>query len=301
AASLADGTTSSYGAGLRKFHLFCDIFQVPETARLPASFAVLKSFVLWAAADPEPDDPLRIGDITFEPIAPNTIRKYLAAVRAWHIVQGWPPPLSESDIGIIEFSLRGLERLQGGKPILRLSEPFDAAVWAAAACGMWGMMRFGETTVSSAAAFDGKKHLKRRDITSGYDLDGRLYVTLLLPSAKTAKPGETQSVYLVQQGDTCPISALQNLAHVVPAGPDDPMFSWRDTYGKIRPLVKKAALQRINAAFKALGHTTVYGHSFRIGGASFYLSQKTDPEVVRILGRWRSLAYEAYIRAFEQV
>jgi len=45
--------------------------------------------------------------------------------------------------------------------------------------------------------------------------------------------------------------------------------------------------------------------NFRIhnnrGGASFYLSQKVEPEIVRIAGRRRSLAYEAYIRAFEQI
>ncbi|KIJ48733.1 hypothetical protein M422DRAFT_109094, partial [Sphaerobolus stellatus SS14] len=41
------------------------------------------------------------------------------------------------------------------------------------------------------------------------------------------------------------------------------------------------------------------GHSFRIGGASYFLAQKVDPEIVQIAGRWRSLAYETYIRAFE--
>ncbi|KZT25238.1 hypothetical protein NEOLEDRAFT_1204359, partial [Neolentinus lepideus HHB14362 ss-1] len=53
-ASLRDA--ASYGAGLRKFHLFCDIFSVPEVARLPASFALLHSFVLWAVTDPDPSD-----------------------------------------------------------------------------------------------------------------------------------------------------------------------------------------------------------------------------------------------------
>ena len=30
-------------------------------------------------------------------------------------------------------------------------------------------------------------------------------------------------------------------------------------------------------------------------------SQKVDPEIVRLAGRWKSLAYEAYIRAFELI
>jgi hypothetical protein len=37
---------ASYGSGLRKFHIFCDIFTIPESDRLPASFPLLHSFVL---------------------------------------------------------------------------------------------------------------------------------------------------------------------------------------------------------------------------------------------------------------
>ncbi|KIJ42976.1 hypothetical protein M422DRAFT_170431, partial [Sphaerobolus stellatus SS14] len=48
------------------------------------------------------------------------------------------------------------------------------------------------------------------------------------------------------------------------------------------------------------GWGTTFGHSFRIGGASYYLAQKVNPEIIRIAGRWRSMAYETYIRAFEQ-
>ena len=34
---------------------------------------------------------------------------------------------------------------------------------------------------------------------------------------------------------------------------------------------------------------------------SFYLSQKIDLEIVHLVDRWRSLTYEAYICAFEQI
>ena len=66
-------------------------------------------------------------------------------------------------------------------------------------------------------------------------------------------------------------------------------------------MVKTTALACINTILKAHGWGTAFGHSFRIGGASFYLAQKIDPEIIRLAGRWRSLAYEAYIRPFEQV
>jgi hypothetical protein len=60
-------------------------------------------------------------------------------------------------------------------------------------------------------------------------------------------------------------------------------------------MVKSTAINHINSIFKAWGWGMTFGHSFRISGASFYLSQEVDPEIIRIAGRWRSLAYEAYI------
>lgn len=54
-ASLHD--TSSYGSGLQKFHIFCNIFLIPELQRLPALFKLLNSFVLWAGSDSDFIDP----------------------------------------------------------------------------------------------------------------------------------------------------------------------------------------------------------------------------------------------------
>jgi len=194
-----------------------------------------------------------------------------------------------------------LNMLRALKATLILSDPFDACIWAMASCAFFGMMHFGEVSVESRAAFNPGKHLTRRDIFLGLDLAGKAYARLDIPSAKTARPEEIQSVYLIVQGTLCPIEALQNLASVVLALPEDPLFSWRDCSGTAHPMVKQRALERINNITAAWGWGMAFGHSFRIGGASFYLAQKVDPEIVRLAGRWRSLAYETYIRAFKQV
>ncbi|KAJ7435637.1 hypothetical protein FB451DRAFT_1062392, partial [Mycena latifolia] len=147
-ASLRD--TGGYGAGIRKFHLFADIFSIPESARLPASFELLHSFALWAATDPSIVAPAVLENAPFEPVSVDTVNKYLSAVRAWHIAQGWPPPLSETDLERIAWSLRGLRNLQGERRkhpvrppitlammralrlVLDLDNPFDACIWAMA-------------------------------------------------------------------------------------------------------------------------------------------------------------------------
>jgi hypothetical protein len=316
-ASLCD--TSNYGSGLRKFHVFCDIFSVPELQRLPASFELIHSFALWVVTDPDSIDPIIASSVQLELILVTVACKYLAAIRAWHIAQGWPPPLSKDHLNHINWFLRGLENIHGAKrkrplwpPItlvmlralkatLDRNDPFDACIWAMASRAFWGMMRFGEVSVTSRRAYDGAKHLKHRDASPAQDLNGKPYIWLDLPSAKTARPGETQSVFMVNQGDVCPLEALRNLARVVPAGPDDPLFSWRDNKGEIFPMVKSKALSRINSILVAWDWGTTFGHSFRIAGASFFLAQGVNPKIIQLAGRWKSLAYETYIRAFEQI
>ena len=72
--------TASYGSGLQKFHIFCDIFTIPESDRLPASFPLLHSFVLWAASDPSMVDLSLVEGVLFEPISVTVVKKYLAAI-----------------------------------------------------------------------------------------------------------------------------------------------------------------------------------------------------------------------------
>ncbi|KIJ35476.1 hypothetical protein M422DRAFT_262252 [Sphaerobolus stellatus SS14] len=217
-------------------------------------------------------------------------------------MQGWPAPLSDEDLTRINFSLRGLENIQAGHrlmpprpPItlqmltalrltLKIGRSFDACIWAMALSAFWGMMRFGEVSVKSTNTFDGNLHLKRCDIYFDADLDGNPYARLDLPSAKTAKAGKR---------------ALRNLFQVVPAQANDPLFSWVDDKGNVHPMVKQTAIKFINGILTEWGWGTSSRHSFRIGGASYFLAQKVDPEIIHIASQWKSLAYETYIHAFK--
>ena len=66
-------------------------------------------------------------------------------------------------------------------------------------------------------------------------------------------------------------------------------------------MVKPRFLECFNSILIANGTPRIYGHSFCIGGTSFYMASGVNPEIVRMAGRWRSLAYETYIQSFEQV
>jgi hypothetical protein len=309
----------SYGAGLRKFHLFCDIFDVPEQDRLPASVILLHSFALWAATDADITTAtvaFAINPVPSEPVATETVKKYLTAVRAWHIIQGWPPPYSDTDLVQIKFSLRGLARMSTMNrrrplrppmtiPLLHLirsnldvDSSFDASVWATCTCCFFGLMRLGEATSRVRASFDPNTHATRAAVSVSQDAAGIYYARIDLPAAKTAAPGQVQSVFLAHQEQCSPVAALLNMFHVTPAELTDPLFSWKDIHNTIRPLTRSAVLKRLNTILVPRGFGTSFGHSFRIGGACFFLAQGRDPQLIQLAGRWRSQAWQVYTRPF---
>jgi len=66
-------------------------------------------------------------------------------------------------------------------------------------------------------------------------------------------------------------------------------------------MVKTKAIAQINSILEAWGWGTAFGHSFLIGGASFFLTQGVNPKIICLASRWKSLTYEVYICAFKQV
>ncbi|KZV60013.1 hypothetical protein PENSPDRAFT_694647 [Peniophora sp. CONT] len=207
---------------------------------------------LWYAADPAPSNFAFADGVTpFKPVSIKTTKKYLSVVRAWHIAQGWPPPLSGADYDQINWTLRGLAIIQVGKrrrpphppiiipmlltlrSLLDLDEPFQACVWAATCRAFWD--------------FDPAHYLTRGHVVFSRDTYDNELAILILPAAKTARPGEIQRVIIVSQpGPLSACDALRNLAQVSPAGAHDPLFSWIDNKGEVRPLVCKAALDHID-------------------------------------------------------
>ena len=81
---------------------------------------------------------------------------------------------------------------------LNLGNLFEACIWVMIICTFWGMMCFGEVSVSSCSAFNMNKHLKWWDTFFGLDLDNKHYVQLDLPSTKIAKLGEVESVFMLK-------------------------------------------------------------------------------------------------------
>ena len=73
---------------------------------------------------------------------------------------------------------------------LNINEPFNICVWVMALCAFWGMMCFGEVSVTTWSTFNKTKNLTHKDVHFSFDLDSKPYACLNLPSSKTAKPGD---------------------------------------------------------------------------------------------------------------
>lgn len=129
----------NYGAGLLRFHQFCDKNAVPEAERLPARDILLAAFVAsWSGK-----------------VARSTMDNWIAGVGYWHTINGFPwryndmrmlkavcenaekrappakPPRPPVTVAHLRALLRGMDT----------SDAFDAAMFAVACCAFWGCRR----------------------------------------------------------------------------------------------------------------------------------------------------------------
>ena len=305
------------GSALRKYHIWADLFNIPERERFPASFQLIYSFGIWAVSTRSDVQQ----DFVFEPVTKKTAMNYLDAINNYHTMHHLPRPMGEEQRKRIEFALKGIARLSPNRrrpprPPVKLShlhalrqafdisDQFDAACYAAALSAFFGLARLGELTVPSVTSFDSKIHATVNDLVFGSDQAGRNYAKINLPAAKTDDPNSTemQSLYLTCQQNTLnPLEALRNHRRINAAPDNASLFAYRTSDGNFRPLTKSAFLNRLQSVWEAAGIVGLFGHSFRIGGASFFLAKGVSVEMVRLLGRWRSIAFELYLRAFEEI
>ena len=210
----------------------------------------------------------------------------------------------------LDLVLRGIKRRQGGPApdrrlpitpeILRLlravweraGDTWDAQMlWAASCCGFFGFMRSGEFTVDGE--FDPSRHLSPVDISVD-SWSSPSWVCVHLKQSKTDPFRRGVDVYLGRtDSDLCPVGAL--LAYLVRRGWESgPLFRHNDG----RPLSRTTLVLRIRQALTSQGVRagSFSGHSFRIGAASTAAARGLEDSTIRTLGRWKSDAYQRYIR-----
>ena len=118
-------------------------------------------------------------------------------------------------------------------------------------------------------------------------------VTIQLKRTKTTQNGDGGLVELRQtDNEQCFVSAIKRFCQpcqAVDSNPSSPVFKY--TSGKFMYWSDLAGLLR-----SSLGNQALTSHSLRIGGASLQASCGANDWEIKRAGRWRSNAYDHYVR-----
>ena len=166
-------------------------------------------------------------------------------------------------------------------------------LWAACCLPFFGFLCCGEFTVPTQAAYAPEEHLSLPDIA----IDNRLspsVVQVKIKQSKTDPFHQGMQLYLGKTDeDICPITGILPYLAIRGAKPG-PLFVLEDgtylTRQRFAALLLSTLLQ---AGISDRCYTT---HSFRIGAATTAKDSGISDVHIKILGRWKSNAYQLYVR-----
>ena len=166
-------------------------------------------------------------------------------------------------------------------------------LWAACCLAFFGFLRVSEFTVPTQQDYDESTHLSLRDTS----VDNRSNPRLIKQS-KTDPFRQGVDIYLgASDTPICPVSAL--IPYLTKRGAQPgPLFITNDhTY-----LTRALFSQKVDTILDLLQvNAQQYNtHSFRIGAATTAALALIPDAHIKMLGRWRSEAYQRYIRTSPQ-
>ena len=166
-------------------------------------------------------------------------------------------------------------------------------LWAACCTAFFGFLRVGEMTVPSQKAYDNSVHLSLDDVA----LDSRSNPTIIWLTIKQSKTDPFRMGVNLCLGITasvvCPVKAVLPYLAIRGSAPG-PLFAFEDG----TPLTRTQFKTLLSATLKLAGldDSQYNTHSFRIGAAtSAKMAGITDLHIQQ-LGRWKSSAYQGYIK-----
>ena len=163
---------------------------------------------------------------------------------------------------------------------------------AAFTLAFYGFLRVSEFTSPSLKRFDPRIHPTATDI--GWS---RRYFHYRLKMSKTDQLHRGQTIYLPRSGGpTCPYAAMKSyIKHCTATRCPSPLFVFSDS----TPLNRRSCLKHLRYLLKKVGCKAKHynTHSFRIGAATSAAQAGLASHYIKLLGRWRSMAYQRYIRS----
>lgn len=291
---LASSTQRAYKSAKNRYSEFC---VVNKFSPLPASEHLLCRFA---------------SSLANEKLCHNTIKCYLAAVRHLHIAEGYGDPLI-SRMARLEQVLKGVKSTQakGIRKKVRLpitpelllklkgvwsregSDRDGGMLWAAASLCFFAFLRSGEISVPSNSAYDAGAHLSFNDVATD-SLESPQILKIRLKASKTDPFRVGVDVYVGRTDNAlCPVTAVLTYMTARGQGPG-PLFVFQNG----TPLTRARFVVRLREALGSAGvdQSAYSGHSFRSGAATTAARQGISDSTIKMLGRWKSSAYQLYIK-----
>jgi hypothetical protein len=246
-----------------------------------------------------------------EGLKASSVKVYLAAVRAYHIDNGYGNPM-ESYLRVLK-AVRAMDICSEGPnqklPITYqlmnklkglLADNFDCIViWAAMTLGYFGCLRASEFTVTEGHHFTPKVHLAMQDVAMNNHPPH--YMVIRIKRSKTDKLNEGFDIYIpCTNNAVCGFCAITQMLHRriqlgLTMSTQAPLFMFRSGIAITRTLFVQQT--RLWLAGLGIDGTKYSGHSFRAGSATTAAAAAGMPDwQIKLLGRWKSDCYQTYIR-----
>ena len=166
-------------------------------------------------------------------------------------------------------------------------------LWAACCLAFFGFLRCGEFTVPAQATYDPEEHLSVADIA----IDNRLSPSVIQVKIKQSKTDPFRQGVQLYLGKTdeviCPITGILPYLAIRGAKPG-PLFILKDgTYLTRQQFAALLSHTLLQAGISDKRYTT---HSFRIRAATSAKDSGISDVHIKMLGRWKSNAYQLYVR-----
>jgi len=294
--AFAEGTMKNLESQWNKFHSFCEYCKIDEYATITPE--VLVAYIAWLCRSMK---------------SQTSVANYVNGIKTLHVLKN--RGLGAFNDISVTLALRGVARrlrhttkqaqpmtppiLMKLLPLLDITTPLGATYWALFLLTFFMFMRKSNMVPTSKKSFDSQKQLVRGDFASRNGV--------LLVNGKWSKTNQFGSrscgiPVLPLDSPLCPVRAFEKMVELVPANENAPAFC-HFAKGVCQPITYGMFQRKLKSLIGAIGlPPTLYSsHSFRRGGATLAFKAGISGEVIKVLGDWRSDAYQTYLEIPLQV
>jgi len=290
-ASLSDSTWGRYEAALKMFK--CFLHQNDTEVFWPMNEEEQTKFIIWLGG--------RVN------LGGNTSEAYFRSIRSIQVLMGFSPFLPKQGEKRIKALIQGLKNIKGPGSAKRKQAVTTEmlkklrnriinagwtggtkkAFWTCCLMAFFGSFRVGELLKSNTN--------NRGLIWDDIEDDGKQFVKIKIAEPKTRGGAQWVNLFPLKARLYCPVRALRHLKQTAQdknqLGPQSNVFSETFTYQKFYQLLKQITRGDPNLKISP--------NSFRAGIPSLI---EANPQIgadrnVKIWGRWKSNAYESYMRS----